>query len=221
MAAHDVQTHHMGSHQSGAAPRKASRAPRTGWLDMIAPAPWGATAGLDVHRHAQPLYTPEERARRDATVWTLVQGILAPLQFAVFLVSVVLVVRWLETGQGYQVAVISVLAKTALLYTIMITGSVWEKVVFGKWLFARPFFWEDVVSMGVIALHTAYLAAWFWGIGNAHDQMILALSAYAIYAINAVQFLLKLRAARLEGAGRAGTPAGAGAHSDAVLGGAR
>jgi 3-vinyl bacteriochlorophyllide hydratase len=43
----------------------------------------------------------------------------------------------------------------------MITGSIWEKVVFGKYLFARPFFWEDVFSMLVLALHTAYLYALF------------------------------------------------------------
>ena len=35
----------------------------------------------------QPLYTAEERVRRDSTPWTLVQGILAPVQFLVFLVS--------------------------------------------------------------------------------------------------------------------------------------
>ena len=36
---------------------------------------------------AQPLYTAEERLRRDASPWTLVQGVLAPVQFLVFLVS--------------------------------------------------------------------------------------------------------------------------------------
>ena len=33
------------------------------------------------------LYTAEEKKRRDETIWTLVQGVLAPLQFFVFLVS--------------------------------------------------------------------------------------------------------------------------------------
>ena len=47
-----------------------------------------------------PLYTPEERIRRDASVWTLVQGILAPVQFLVFLVSLGLVIRFLMTGDG-------------------------------------------------------------------------------------------------------------------------
>jgi len=91
-------------------------------------------------RHTRPLYTSEERARRDATVWTLVQGVLAPVQFLVFLVSVVLVVRYLQTGQGETAATFSIVLKTLLLYTIMITGCIWEKVVFGRYLFAARFF---------------------------------------------------------------------------------
>jgi len=146
------------------------------------------------------LYTPEERARRDASVWTLVQGILAPVQFVIFLVSLVLVLRYLATGEGLQAATISVIAKTAALYLIMITGSIWEKIVFGKWLFAPAFWWEDFFSMFVIALHTAYVVALWYGIGTDQERMLIALAAYATYAINATQFLLKLRAARLDAA---------------------
>ena len=104
-----------------------------------------------------PLYTPSQRARRDATVWTTVQAVLAPLQFLVFAISLGLVLRYLWTGGGYTAATVSILAKTAILYTIMVTGAIWEKVVFGQYLFAPAFFWEDVVSFVVIALHTAYL----------------------------------------------------------------
>ena len=82
----------------------------------------------------------------------------------------------------------------------MITGSIWEKVVFDKWLFAHAFFWEDVFSMLVLALHTAYLVALAAGLGTERGRMLLALAAYASYAINATQFMLKLRAARLQGA---------------------
>jgi 3-vinyl bacteriochlorophyllide hydratase len=155
----------------------------------------------------RPLYTPEERRRRDATAWTTVQGVLAPLQFFAFAVSLILVLRYLTTGQGYGLATGSILVKTGLLYAIMITGSIWEKVVFGKWLFARAFFWEDVFSMVVLALQTAYLGALFLGWGSPEQQMLIAVAAYATYVINASQFLLKLRAARLEGAGerRAGS----------------
>jgi 3-vinyl bacteriochlorophyllide hydratase len=149
-------------------------------------------------RQIRPLYTPDERLRRDATRWTLVQGLLAPIQFFVFLVSVVLVLRYLQTGEGETEATISIVIKTILLYTIMITGCIWEKVVFGRYLFAQSFFWEDVFSMLVLALHTAYLFALFSGSLSVKEQMLLALAAYATYIINAIQFLLKLRAARLQ-----------------------
>ena len=145
-----------------------------------------------------PLYTAAERQRRDATVWTLVQGVLAPLQFLVFLVSLALVLRWLATGEGYELANASVVLKTLVLYTIMVTGSIWEKVVFGRWLFAPAFFWEDVFSMLVLALHTAYLLALATGALDARGLMLLALAAYATYVINAAQFIIKLRMARLD-----------------------
>jgi 3-vinyl bacteriochlorophyllide hydratase len=156
--------------------------------------------GIDAASTARPVYTPDERLRRDATRWTLVQGVLAPLQFVVFLVSLVLITRYLSTGEGAQLALISVLVKTAVLLLIMITGAIWEKVVFGQFLFAPSFFWEDVFSMLVIALHLAVVAAWWHGEAwlDVPAQMTLALAAYAAYAINAAQFLWKLRRARLE-----------------------
>ena len=157
----------------------------------------------------QPLYTDEERRRRDRSSWTLVQGVLAPVQFLVFLVSLGLILRYLATGEGYGAATASIVVKTFTLYTIMVTGSIWEKDVFGVWLFAPAFFWEDVVSFLVIGLHTAYLASLFGTWLSPTGQMVLALAAYLTYAVNAAQFLLKLRAARLAapqavGAGRGG-----------------
>jgi 3-vinyl bacteriochlorophyllide hydratase len=146
----------------------------------------------------QVLYTPEQRARRDATRWTLVQGILAPVQFLVFLLSLYLVVTSLKTGENTDWALISVVIKTVVLYAIMITGSIWEKVVFGKYLFAPAFFWEDVVSMLVMALHTAYLWVWWEGKWSADGQLLLALTAYITYGINAAQYIRKLRMARLQ-----------------------
>ena len=146
------------------------------------------------------LYTPEERRRRDESPWTLVQGVLAPVQFMIFLVSLALVLRYLATGQGAAAATASIVIKTIALYTIMITGSIWEKRVFGKWLFVPAFFWEDVFSMLVLALHSAYLVALIGDYGTERGRMLLALAAYASYAINATQFLLKLRAARLQAA---------------------
>ncbi|WP_235890834.1 2-vinyl bacteriochlorophyllide hydratase [Pararhizobium mangrovi] len=155
------------------------------------------------------LYTAEERKRRDATGWTMVQGVLAPVQFLVFLVSLTLVLHALSTGEGYALATASVVVKTCVLYAIMVTGSIWEKVVFGRYLFAPAFFWEDAVSMVVIALHTAYLALLVFHADGVHLQLIVALAAYATYVVNAGQFVFKLRAARKqEEAARRATTAG-------------
>ena len=146
----------------------------------------------------RPLYTPEERVRRDATKWTMVQGILAPIQFVVFLVSLYLVLRFLFTGEGESAANVSVVVKTLTLYTIMITGCIWEKVVFNCYLFAPAFFWEDVFSMLVLLLHTLYLVALGTGYLDQTQLMLLALAAYATYVVNAGQFIWKLRMARLD-----------------------
>lgn len=166
--------------------------------------PWTTSSGKtslqstnpDEHTSSQ-FYTPEERARRDSTAWTTVQGVLAPLQFVAFAISLVLVFRYLSTGEGLFWANLSIVIKTLFLYAIMVTGSVWEKVVFGRYLFARMFFWEDVVSMAVIALHTAYLAALIGNWLAPEPLMYLALTAYVAYVVNAAQFLIKMRAARL------------------------
>ncbi|MEQ7155500.1 2-vinyl bacteriochlorophyllide hydratase [Brevundimonas aurifodinae] len=179
-------------------------------LDAVAPCPWTAHTGdhrltrrsLRAVRPSRPLYSAEERQRRDSTIWTLVQGVLAPVQFIAFGISLVLVLNYLWTGEGAAAATLSVLIKTALLYTIMVTGAVWEKVVFGRFLFAPSFFWEDVFSMLVLALHTAYLGMVLLNIGTPREQLILALAAYATYVVNAAQFIWKLRMARLQAPSR-------------------
>ncbi len=153
---------------------------------------------LERHHSAGSLYTPQQRARRDQTRWTLVQGILAPVQFLVFLVSLWLVLRYLTTGLGYEAATVSILIKTGFLYLIMVTGAIWEKTVFDRWLFAPAFFWEDVFSFFVIGLHSLYLYGLFVA-GFAPDALIvIALAGYAVYVVNAGQFVWKLRLARLQ-----------------------
>ena len=123
---------------------------------------------------------------------------MAPIQFVVFLVSLYLVLRFLFTGEGENSANISVVVKTLTLYTIMVTGCIWEKVVFNCYLFAPAFFWEDVFSMLVLLLHTLYLVALGTGYLDQTELMLLALAAYATYVVNAGQFIWKLRMARLD-----------------------
>ena len=151
-------------------------------------------------RMSQPaaLYSPAERDRRDRSGWTMVQAVLAPIQFVAFLLSLLLVVRALATGDGTTAAIVSVVAKTAILYAIMLTGSIWEKQVFGRWLFAPAFLWEDVVSLVVLALHTAYLWALATDALSSRHLLVLALAAYATYCVNAAQYVSKFRLARLQ-----------------------
>ena len=129
--------------------------------------------------------------------------------------SAALVIRFLVTGEGFGAATISVLIKTLVLYTIMVTGCIWERDVFGRYLFAPAFFWEDFVSMFVLALHTAYLGALAFGSLHARYQMYIALLAYSAYLLNATQFLVKLRKARLEG--QTGGERGAAADGPALF----
>lgn len=181
-------------------------------IDRVDTCPWSTSAGCAAempiapvhHQQRPPLYSWEERRRRDNSPWTIVQGVLAPIQFLAFLISLGFVLRYLAIGDGATAATASIVVKTALLYTIMVTGSIWEREVFGQYLFARAFFWEDVVSMAVLALHTAYIYVLLTGALPIEQQMYIALAAYAAYAINATQFLLKLRAARRDGREAAG-----------------
>lgn len=149
---------------------------------------------------ARPLYTSEQKKRRDETGWTRVQAVLAPLQFVAFLVSLALVLRYMMTGEGYAIATLSIIVKTGILYLIMVTGAIWEKVVFGQYLLAPAFFWEDVFSFLVIGLHSAYLLCLATGWLDPQALILVALAAYFTYVINAGQFLWKLRCARLQGA---------------------
>lgn len=172
------------------------------FADAVDCCPWGAAAGRSAHAAprmaGQPLYTPEQRRRRDASRWTIVQGVLAPLQFGIFLLSLGFVLHTLVTGNGADAAAASVVVKTIALLTIMVTGAMWERDVFGRYLFAPAFFWEDVFSFLVIALHLAYVAALIGGTLDVRRQLLIALAAYVAYVINATQFVLKLRAARRE-----------------------
>ena len=142
------------------------------------------------------LYTPDQKLRRDNSVWTKVQAVLAPLQFLLCFASIGFVVSYLYTGDGYFIATLSILLKTAILYLIMITGAIWEKEVFGQYLLAPAFFWEDIVSFFVIAFHTAYVLSLILSLMDAEKLMWLALVAYSAYFVNALQFLIKFRLGR-------------------------
>lgn len=133
-------------------------------------------------------YTPEQMAKRDSSVWTKVQMVLAPVQFIAFIVSFSLVVRYLITGEGYTAATISVLIKIALLWAITITGMIWEKELFGHYFLAKEFFWEDVGNAVAIVTHNIYFVAQ-WAGADKQTIMGLMLLAYCTYLINCAQFV--------------------------------
>ena len=130
------------------------------------------------------------------------QGVLAPLQFVVFLVSLGLVVRFLVTGDGEEIADgVGRRQDARALHDHDHRLDLGEGGL-RRYLFAAAFFWEDVFSMLVLALHTAYLAALFLGLLGPRALMLLALAAYAAYVINADP--VRAEAARGAAAQRAG-----------------
>lgn len=154
------------------------------------------------------MYTPEQLARREASPWTRVQIILAPIQFLAFLVSFYLVARYLITDQGYVAATVSVWIKIALIWALTTTGMLWEKDVYGQYFMAREFFWEDLGNLVAILTHNAYFVVQ-WLNWDQRSVMMVMLFAYITYLFNAVQFIVKgIRSGRERRAMRAGLTGG-------------
>ncbi len=151
---------------------------------------------LSPSSEGKALYTIEQRQRRDSSPWTVVQGVLAAFQFLVFLASLVLVIRTLITGEGAFIANVSVLFKTLVLYTIMITGSLWKRMSSGSTSSPRPSSGRCRELRGDRPPHRLCGGTPHRFLGQ-HELMLLVLAAYGLYAVNAFQFLWKLRQARL------------------------
>jgi 3-vinyl bacteriochlorophyllide hydratase len=142
------------------------------------------------------MYTPEQLARREASPWTRVQIILAPIQFVAFIISFILVVRYLRTGDGHLAATISIWIKIALIWALTITGMFWENDVYGHYFMAPQFFWEDLGNLIAIITHNAYFVAQWIGMSD-RNVMLVMLFAYITYLFNAAQFIVKgVRSAR-------------------------
>jgi 3-vinyl bacteriochlorophyllide hydratase len=134
------------------------------------------------------MYTPEQLRRREASRWTRVQIVLAPIQFLVFLVSFALVARYLATGEGYLAATISVWLKIVLIWVLTITGMFWEHDMFGHYFMAREFFWEDMGNLIALVTHNLYFVAQWLG-ADQRTVMWVMVFAYLTYLINAAQFV--------------------------------
>ena len=132
-------------------------------------------------------YTPEQPKRRNAPIWTPVQGITAPLQFLAFIASAIFVVRYLLTGEGYVVAHVLSVIKVVLMIFMTVTGMLWEHDVYGKYFMAKEFFWEDFVNLISLIAHLAFIATWVFGLSET-TQMIVMGVALLTYVVNFIQF---------------------------------
>lgn len=142
------------------------------------------------------MYTQEQLRRREASRWTRVQIVLAPIQFLVFIVSFALVVRYLATGEGYWLATVSVWIKIALIWVLTITGMLWEHDMYDHYFMAREFFWEDVGNLIAIVTHNLYFVA-VWVGASSQVLMWVMVFAYLTYLVNAGQFVARgVRSAR-------------------------
>jgi 3-vinyl bacteriochlorophyllide hydratase len=141
-------------------------------------------------------YTPEQLRRRNDSVWTPIQAVAAPAQFLTFIASVVLVVWYLSTGEGYEIAHLASLAKVAMMIFMTVTGMMWERDVFDRYFMAKEFFWEDFVNLISLIAHIAFIAAWLLGYSE-RTQMVVMCVALATYVVNFIQFGAKgIQAAR-------------------------
>ena len=153
-------------------------------------------------------YTAEQLEKRNKSKWTIVQAVLAPIQFLAFIISFFLVIRYLLTGNGFVIANISVLIKIGLLWLITFTGMIWEKEVFDQWFLAPQFFWEDVGNAIAMIMHNLYFWA-RWQDWSQQAIMTLMLVAYTTYLVNSAQFVYKGIRARKQRQATAVQPAAA------------
>ncbi len=146
-------------------------------------------------------YTPDQLTRRDRSLWTKVQGFGALTQFITFVASLFLVVRYLTTGEGYEITTIVCVAKVLMLYFMTVTGMAWEDEVFGQMFLAKEFFWEDVGNVVSLAGNTLYLSTLLLGAPK-NVQMLAMCVALATYVLNFAQFAARgVRSARQKRSG--------------------
>lgn len=139
-----------------------------------------------------PRYTPEQLRKRNNSVWTKVQLILAPIQFVVFIIGVVLTVMY-YTGslENFSLVTWALLIKTIFLVVLFVTGAFFEKEVFDIWVFSPEFYWEDIGSSVATVFHFLYFVLAYLGFSK-EALVWSALVAYFTYVVNAIQYLVRI-----------------------------
>jgi 3-vinyl bacteriochlorophyllide hydratase len=127
--------------------------------------------------------------RRNASRWTQIHPVFAIGQLGVFLTSLVLLTLYAFHLVPFAAVALSVLIKIAFMVGAVITGSLWEHDVYGRWWFANEFFIEDVMTANVFALHIAYLIAYYAYPQSLTPALWMLGVAYAVYGINVAQYV--------------------------------
>jgi hypothetical protein len=71
-----------------------------------------------------PRYTPEQLRIRNRSIWTKVQIFLAPIQFVVFLVGLILTyLHYVGTIENFQVVTYAIAVKTFFFIVLFVTGA--------------------------------------------------------------------------------------------------
>jgi 3-vinyl bacteriochlorophyllide hydratase len=134
--------------------------------------------------------------RRRATIWTRIHPPFAFAQLAVCLVSIGLIGLFFAGQVSFKVVHVSALAKIALMIGAVVTGSLWERAVYGYWWFAPQFFLEDLLTYVVALFQVGYLIVYYHSPDNLAANVAVLMVTYLAYAVNVTQYVLKNRLAR-------------------------
>jgi 3-vinyl bacteriochlorophyllide hydratase len=129
------------------------------------------------------------RARRTASIWTFIHPVFALGQLIAFLVSVALLIGYFAHAVPFHVVHISVLVKIGLMVGAVVTGSLWERDVYGFYWFAPEFLFEDVMTLIVFIFQMTYLAMVFVHPGSQGVIVGVLCFAYAVYLGNVAQYI--------------------------------
>ena len=138
-------------------------------------------------------YTPEQLLKRNASVWTDIQIILAPVQFLLFVAGVTITALYQNAlfVPGIYWVSLAILFKTLFFALLFITGMFFEKEIFNKWVYSKEFLWEDIGSTIAAAFHLLYFILAFLGYPE-HVLIWEAFLAYLTYVLNALQYLTRI-----------------------------
>jgi 3-vinyl bacteriochlorophyllide hydratase len=129
------------------------------------------------------------RERRSASKWTMIHPLFAIGQLLAFFISVGLLIAYARGAVPFHVVHVSVLVKIGLMVGAVITGSLWERDVYGFFWFAPEFMFEDVMTLIVFIFQVTYLAM----VALHPDRMVAVIgvlcTAYAVYVANVAQYI--------------------------------